>query len=969
MLKKLNDSIRKAGLGICSAVIVALLADNAITAEAKEVVENPELAAEEIVVDVADESILEESQANQPRTGTEKVSPDQNTADETVLAEVGADINEVESDASNRETTWVELDSNANQDMASADSDLLDMKGATRDASNNNIDTSVAKEQPAETAEETDLPSLVINEIDSSPSDWVELANIAAEVLDISHYEIRDDSDDHRFKIAPGTELGAGEVYVITMDETEGLIYNDQTQEYEEGIASFGIGSNDMIRLYDPEGQLIDQFAWQGHAQFGGDVAMATWARYPSGLGNFYISKPTPGAENERHLVTVAINEIESSDPQGGSDWAEIYNYGDSLVDISGWVILDDKGTVRIEEKATTPVADGTVLMPGEIYVFEEDQDFTFGLGKQDTVTILDASGEVIDSHSWDGHASGSLQRIPNGTGEFRDVLDASKGELNTLGNPVIISEVESKDPDNGPDWIELFNPRRKELDISGLVLKDNKDENIYIIPEGTTIDPLSYFVIDQNDFSFGLGGNDAVRIFDGEELIQHVTWDGHAEHTWGRRPDNGEYGPTSRPTPGARNEFADIPNLIDWPGTDEIIILDQTPIFRSDSSGLDFYDGHLYAIDNGTGILWKLQVGEDGKLTFAEGFEEGKRVRFQKDADNPNAAGPDAEGVTLADNGLAYIAAERDNSDKATNFNVVLEVDPLADGPDLVALREWDLTALLPQVSANMGIEAIEWVANDKVNGKLFDQNSQAAYDSSQYTQAIADGVFFVALEDNGHVYAFVLNADETAQQISEIDPKIGGAMGLHYDNQTDILWVQADNGYNNLLAQIKLNGTDQPEVTHVNPPAGININDNNEGFAIADANYAVDGKRPVYWFQDGPKQGVLQIGYLNTEVMHQSSPELEADPTSASQTELTSSRPKVDADRPSYQVQGPTAVARVISQTKPLTTTNQSKSSQESTSSEGKLPQTGVVGESLLGVGISSILAGLGLAMRKED
>ena len=41
-------------------------------------------------------------------------------------------------------------------------------------------------------------------------------------------------------------------------------------------------------------------------------------------------------------------------------------------------------------------------------------------------------------------------------------------------------------------------------------------------------------------------------------------------------------------------------------------------------------------------------------------------------------------------------------------NYNSILMVDPHAEGNELVALKLWDLTASLPQVSANMGIESV---------------------------------------------------------------------------------------------------------------------------------------------------------------------------------------------------------------------------------------------------------------------
>lgn len=603
--------------------------------------------------------------------------------------------------------------------------------------------------------EEEEKPkfNLLINEVNSSPDDWVEFINLGTEEMDISGYEIRDNSDDHRWKFPEGTKIQSGALLVVDAKEN-GKVYDDQTDTYATGTfeTAIGIGSGDSIRLYDNDGNLLDECSWTEHASYDGDAARASIGRYPDGTGAFGLVKETKGTQNDWYKPEIVINEVESNGDE--TDWVEVYNAGTTAVDISGWYLYDDDPVGHSAD--ITPVEEGTILNPGEFYVFDGNKDFTFGLGKADKAVIYNKDGVVIAEYSWSTHADGVYARIPDGTGEFVDFGTSTKGEAN------------------------------------------NKDNN------------------------------------------------------------------TSEDTPGSSE---DTKESVTWPGNSEVKIYDVEPTFLEDSSGLDFFQGQLYAVDNGTGKFWVLDVDKDGNLSFAEGFENGKRIRFQKDANDPTAAGPDSEGITVDGNGLVYIASERDNSAKGVNFNMILMVDPSVDSEDLVALKQWDLTVSLPQVSANMGIEAVEWVSNEDVVGKLYDQNTNSTFDAANYPNATADGVFFVALEDNGHVYAYVLNEDGTSVQIADIDAKIGGAMALDYDTYENVLWVVADNGYDNLAAKVTLTGNATPEIVHVQAPAGVDITANNEGFAIADASYTVDGQRPVYRFKDGEKSGALSIGSITCD------------------------------------------------------------------------------------------------------
>lgn len=55
----------------------------------------------------------------------------------------------------------------------------------------------------------------------------------------------------------------------------------------------------------------------------------------------------------------------------------------------------------------------------------------------------------------------------------------------------------------------------------------------------------------------------------------------------------------------------------------------------------------------------------------------------------------------------------------------------------------------------------------DNELEGKLYDTNKNGLYWASDYLDSEA-GVFFAALEANGHVYAFILDKDCNAEVIN---------------------------------------------------------------------------------------------------------------------------------------------------------------------------------------------------------
>ena len=627
------------------------------------------------------------------------------------------------------------------------------------------------------------------------------------------------------------------------------------------------------------------------------------------------VEVPGPDAPQASE-AGIRISEVESSGGDPG-DWIEFVNAGGSPVDLSGYVVKDS------EDDHAYAIADGTILMPQSFLVLDEladqgDGHFDFGLGGSDRVRLFDPSGALVDEAVWTAHAPTTLGRTD--AGDWAATERPTKGAPNAFPEaPTGLATLRLSEVDSQPaDWVELVNTGTAPVDLAGVELRDNSDDHSWGFPAGAAIEAGAYLVVDEHaegvigagtgrfGEAIGIGSADRIRLFDpaGALLDDTGAWSAHAAiggdaalATLARcEPGIGDF-VLAHPTPGAANECAtddggETPtepelDLAAWPGGAGATILDPEPLFLEDSSGLDVQEtadgAFLWAVDNGEGRFWKLAIGAGGTVSFAEGWEEGKRARFSKDASDPRAAGPDTEGITVAGDGMIYLASERDNGAKGVNFNAVLRVDPEAPGPDVVADREWDLTAQLPQVSANLGIEAVEWVPDAALAGRLVDASTGAGYDPAAYPLH-GDGLFFVAVEDGGRVFAFALNSDGTAQQVAELRPGLPGVMALDWDAVRGGLWAVCDDGCGGASAFLTLNGTAEPGVEHFARPAEL-PDTNNEGFATAPASLAAAAEagsgatartvladetapaantRPAWWFTDGVRPGALHVGTL---------------------------------------------------------------------------------------------------------
>ncbi len=489
-------------------------------------------------------------------------------------------------------------------------------------------------------------------------------------------------------------------------------------------------------------------------------------------------------------------------------------------------------------------------------------------------------------------------------------VSDGDCGEAQTqtvvcspaVGAPpaVRINEVESNQGTPG-DWVELFNAGATPVDVSGWIFKDNDDTHSYAVAAGTTIAPGAYLVLEEAGFMFGLGGADSARLYtsSGTTVVDSYSWTAHATTTYGRCPNgSGEFATTVAPTKGSANECA-LPvggaggaggnggaagagggagmgtggaptggsgggptALTAWPGQNAVVTLDNANGFPSNLSGLTYQPATganapvLWASLNSPATLLRLQADGAVWTSPAGEWAAGKNLVY------PNGMGnPDSESLSRAeeDSPAVYVAAERDNLASGVSRLSILRYDTSVAGTTLTATHEWNLTADLPAVGANLGLEAITWIPDATLVAAGFvDDSTGALYNPASYA-GHGTGLFAVGVEATGMIHVYALDhTGGTFHRVTSFSSGQPGTMGMEFDRESGYLWAQCDNTCGNHAAVLEIEtaaispNRGHFQVRRIFDRAGTLPDSNNEGIAIGPDSECVGGFKPFFWSDD---------------------------------------------------------------------------------------------------------------------
>jgi hypothetical protein len=129
-------------------------------------------------------------------------------------------------------------------------------------------------------------------------------------------------------------------------------------------------------------------------------------------------------------MCDVVINEFELSPPDNGTVWVELYNTGDAVVDLTGWMIN------IVDKPWKGPISLKGSIEPKGFLAFDGQDTWTAtGNG---TVFLYDASGVEVDKtpqKSDDSQSDFTYGRLPDGkkagtNADFAFMM-ASKGRSN----------------------------------------------------------------------------------------------------------------------------------------------------------------------------------------------------------------------------------------------------------------------------------------------------------------------------------------------------------------------------------------------------------------------------------------------------------------------------------------------------------------------------------------------------------
>ncbi len=359
---------------------------------------------------------------------------------------------------------------------------------------------------------------LIINEVVSSNSgsltdsqggspDWIELYNGTDSDINLSGYSIVRRLTDERASLGNVTIPAGG--YTI--------IYADNEAYGDPPCTCFTLSkSGETLYLLDPSGIVLQQLTVPALYT---DIsyAFSTSGRYG------YCLNPTPAATNDTSVETLQSLEEQTQsaniiitevmpDSQAGSGWIELYNNGDTTINLNLFYLSDNEA-----DASPCRLPDST-LAPGEYALIRtgdtsEALSVPFSFGSNDHGAYLyDVTGILRGALNWQvipgsgvsvvGDNAYTKQPSPGAANSGSVFSLSDRTEMNDT-DPVRISEVLADNAHSISDvdgersaWAEVHNQSSLPVSLSGYYLSDDADDPLKWAFPAMTLQPDGYAVV-----------------------------------------------------------------------------------------------------------------------------------------------------------------------------------------------------------------------------------------------------------------------------------------------------------------------------------------------------------------------------------------------------------------------------------------------------------------------------------------
>ncbi len=386
---------------------------------------------------------------------------------------------------------------------------------------------------------------IIINELLPHPStgdeEFIELYNLGAKEESLDGWKLKDKS---------------GNICNISDKKIK-------TNEYL-AIKESNFSSGCNISLNDTSGEIISLYNPRDEAPVStaeySETAKINFSYSFDGTNWRWTSLPTPGSENKfaediDYPDKLFISELlpdPSDSPEKDFEYVEIFNSEEENVDLSGWKLKDESSSYTL----------AGMVGPKGFIIFYDTVSLNNG---GDEIKLVDPLDKVV-------HAVSYEEAKENYSYSWKWTSFLTPGSKNIFDEDIeypkelYLSEIlpNPEDEEEKKEFIEIYNPLDKDVDLGKWVLKDSGKTTKYVFPQSSEIGKKKYLVIYREDFKFALNNSGDEKVYllnPNEEIVSSVSYSDSNEGV-SYNFDGKKWRWSKSLTPGKENKFNKLPKI-----------------------------------------------------------------------------------------------------------------------------------------------------------------------------------------------------------------------------------------------------------------------------------------------------------------------------------------------------------------------------------------------------------------------